>query len=531
MSAVTSIMKINSNKAKKIFHDSGVLAIWPLALVIGFIFYLSSRVGLGLSPDSIGYIKAAQGLIDYGDIRYFSSEWPPLFPMILAMLGYLFQNDAIFASRILQSLLVLINIVACFYLLRLAMPRSSWWIPILSIVICTQDPITFVSYYVWSETLFITLINLNLLCLAKLCQSSCSKNIFIRYFIFLVIITSLALFTRFIGYSLAIANSLILIYIYRYHWIQLIILIGVQLLVPILTFLPWLVYRSSFESENTAIALTLPSINNQALLRVFEIIGAWILPMSQNFSFFTVKLSGAVGVISLLMSIIYISLFFLKKKSTQHIGAGYPTVKSVVLFIIIIFVMTYVISYFALTSVITYPFMPDQRYMAPIAIPVFLGMSIAIAHVATLQIRYVLCIFVVFWAVDGYQHWRTRFLVTYYDGVELNSNTHRESALQNYAKSCDRSAIVYSDQPWEFDLIFLDKVRWLPRPIFHGSGKVNFNYYKEIIEVTRIADIIIIQNSTSSAAQIIDIDPNFIQLSVGQARVWLRMKPGAQLCR
>ena len=163
--------------------------------------------GLGLSPDSIGYIKAATGLINGFGFKLFSSEWPPLYPLLIAMISKVIKINPEQAARCLQAILFSSNLILSYLILRKTVKKF----PVLNILLCgllvLQNNITYVNFYAWSEPLLLFFSLLNIVLLQNFVIKNRSNKNSNYLFILLIITSTCALFTKFLGYAICITNA------------------------------------------------------------------------------------------------------------------------------------------------------------------------------------------------------------------------------------------------------------------------------------------------------------------------------------
>ncbi|QUV99392.1 glycosyltransferase family 39 protein [Chloracidobacterium sp. MS 40/45] len=146
----------------------------------GWLWFAMSRHGIGLSPDSVGYLAVAQHLLEgRGFLSYRGEPFvaqPPLYPLVIATISFLLG----FTPETSALLLNLLLFVAVAYLsgrLALLVTKS---FP-LSIAVCISVilgvPITWVSVFAWSEMLFIFLTTLAFLNLIGFISSRDTRDL------------------------------------------------------------------------------------------------------------------------------------------------------------------------------------------------------------------------------------------------------------------------------------------------------------------------------------------------------------------
>ena len=179
-----------------------LLAVLGLAgLAIAWIS--TSKLGIGLSSDSIHYIHAARSLMDGNGFQAFGGGyyvgWPPLFPSILALLGKL-GVEPINGARLLNGFCYGLTIYFFGHLLLRHLKSSVISLFALSICLISLTLIR-VSIMAWSEALFILLTIMFLSSLTRFIQGQ-------RTTLLLVAATcaSLAALDRYIGITLGISG-------------------------------------------------------------------------------------------------------------------------------------------------------------------------------------------------------------------------------------------------------------------------------------------------------------------------------------
>ncbi len=124
----------------------------------GWLWFAMSRHGIGLSPDSVGYLAVAQHLLEgKGFLSYRGEPFvaqPPLYPLAIATVSLLLGFTPA-TSALLLNLLLFTAVAYLSGRLAFLVTRS---FP-LSIAVCISVvlgvPITWVSVFAWSEMLFI----------------------------------------------------------------------------------------------------------------------------------------------------------------------------------------------------------------------------------------------------------------------------------------------------------------------------------------------------------------------------------------
>ncbi len=122
------------------------------------ILYYSLPWGIGVSPDSVAYLKSASRFVLDPKLEHLPSHWPPAYPLFLALMMSFISNIKI-AALLGQLLLLVFNTVAfslvvyhCLHVAR----KSQYWIATLAAVVFASNPEVFlVHQYAVSEALFV----------------------------------------------------------------------------------------------------------------------------------------------------------------------------------------------------------------------------------------------------------------------------------------------------------------------------------------------------------------------------------------
>ena len=144
--------------------QTAILLGGPALLAAGLVCWGTSRYGVGLSPDSIGYLGTARSLLDgRGFVNHAGipfTAWPPLYPALLAAGG-----AELPAARLL-GLAAIAGIVLAGGSWALAATRSRPLALLCALSLATSVSLLSVSSMAWSEPVFILLALLSLRALA-----------------------------------------------------------------------------------------------------------------------------------------------------------------------------------------------------------------------------------------------------------------------------------------------------------------------------------------------------------------------------
>ncbi len=141
-----------------------ILAILLIAVCGAVAVLITSRFGIGTSPDSVIYIGAARSLLSGAGLTVpFGNppgapltQYPPFYPLVLALLAPL-GIDPLTSARLLGALVFAGNILLVGAILLRLLPRQGWAAITGSILILLAPVMVGVHLMAWTEPLFILL--------------------------------------------------------------------------------------------------------------------------------------------------------------------------------------------------------------------------------------------------------------------------------------------------------------------------------------------------------------------------------------
>lgn len=205
-----------------------------------FLVALALRIGLillhpqvNLVSDMLGYHESGMSLLQNGDLRVkgrLSASRPPLYPIFIYMIYYLFGAGNIFAVRICQAVL---SAITCLLSYRLGEKvfdkRAAVWAGLLMAIYPAAWSF---SDLILSETLFIFLFVSGVLFLIELPRGRFSDAVFAGFFLGLATLTRTAL------YLFPVLFSVVALFFFRERWKML---SGLALFIFVfwLVLIPW----------------------------------------------------------------------------------------------------------------------------------------------------------------------------------------------------------------------------------------------------------------------------------------------------
>lgn len=204
------------------------------------LFLFATPWGIGVSPDSAGYLHQARMLNSGGGLAALGSQWPPIYPVILAGTA-VFTDDPLVGARALNMLLFAANVA----LVGLFVARVSGygWLAIAgSLLMLTAPPVLMVHAYAWSEALFFWLGFLGLFVLARYLRQAKWRSLILAAFLL-----ALAALTRYAGLAFIISGALAIVLILQqppWKRVLVAVIFGLLSALPLVLWLGWTLLQS-----------------------------------------------------------------------------------------------------------------------------------------------------------------------------------------------------------------------------------------------------------------------------------------------
>lgn len=501
------------------------LVLLPIAVSCFFAWlYFTTPYGLGISADSAAYLKAATGFVQGRGIELFSSQWPPLYPLFVGIFGAIFKGDVVAGARTLQTLLFAINFLLTYLILSRADALRPLWALAFSTLLNLHWTGMYVHYYAWSEPLYICFILIDLLLLQKLLNSSDNGSTkYWQLLTALIIVASLTVYTRYIGLCIAITNAFLVFMIRALTWRKKILLALPQILLPLALIVPWLNYRSASQDANTEPGYAFQGPSTEKLIAGAENVGRWLWP--ENYAADQdggSVLSLCIGVALLLLGL-WIFIRSLSQRITNSTGSSLsPNHNQVLINYSFFYIYLGSLLFFLFSIIMTMKL--ENRYLAPAFLPFMLGVIMFCSEIKLVFLRWSLLLLIAVALSLSYPQLRTRALLSFFNGIELNARSVLAKPLNVFVGSCPPTVQAAADNPWHFELRFRDKVKWLPRQYYYGSHRPNPNYYQEVASLSYSTDLIIVEDMSSEIVSLLDKNPDFTRTYTADGIVWRNLK-------
>jgi len=500
------------------------------AIAFGLLLFFATPRGLGMSPDSVAYLRAAKDFLNGNWLNSFTSQWPPLYPTLIILISKPLGLTATEGGRLFQALLYSANFLALYQLIRTYSPYKALSSILFAGLLGLQGVITYIFFYAWTEPLFILIILLDLMILKRL--QCITKNIGATALIHATLIglAICAVSTRYIGLTVAILNGLIVVFYYQGQRLQRLTLATSHVLLPLLFIIPWLRYRSVFQDGNTDRSFAFHGLSLDTVYNGLGTLGRWVIPNHvPTGQYGGTYLHATLGVTLLLFvsvcSIIGL-LFYKGQKTENQLISRVSNMAPVTLFIAI-----YLCAILFFIIFVDKKIPLDNRILSPIFLPVFVLLISLSAGVSNRILGFMLSAYLLIVLIFFYPEFRSRLLVSYFDGIELTSKSIQNKKIIALVKTCAPATRVGADQPWNYDLYFDRKVSWLPREVLFGSGLTNTNFKKEVSALEGSLDVLVIEDTNSTLVGEVNGLTQFQKVYEGDGFVWINKNSPLQGCR
>jgi hypothetical protein len=343
---------------KKLTKNSFFLLILVLISLLAFslVYFPTQKHGVGISPDAIQYIGTARNLIaGHGLLAYDNSQlllWPPLYPLLLALLGIVFKCDPLLTIGWLNSILFALIV---FFSGRIAfrLTKGSMLFALLaSVFILFSIPLFGVTLMAWSEPLFIFLALLFFI----FQERYTSKQEFTTLLV-LALLAALATITRYVGIMLILTGAVCILVNSRSRFKERILPFLLFGFVTSLPLAAWLVRNriisGTFSGPRMLSSFTLLDNFHAMVANLFY----WFFPkyLIDSQIFIAVLFFG----LGLLFSYLFMHKFFHKNILNSDL---FPFFTFILLYVILLFI----------TSKTGFWVLIDSRYLSPLFIPITL---------------------------------------------------------------------------------------------------------------------------------------------------------------
>ena len=311
-----------------------------IALLGIFTYVYATRLGNGISPDSVVYVDAARHILTEHRLFYFSynirnrvaplTNFPPLYPFLLAIFSFS-MIDPLIVARWFNLFLYIGNIVLVYLILYKTTKGSIWFATLGTLFALSSVTILEIHTMVWSEPLFIFISLIGFFLLSEYLDRE-----YKRYLIGSSLVVCLTVMTRYIG-IVNIATGLVGILYFSKNKISK--KISDLLIFASITSLPiiiWLLRNKTLTGNSTNRKLVLHPIGFSQLSDAYHTIFNWFVPEN-------IKISVSLFLPLIILLFIFITIVYSKSpdiSANKHENSVISTTPSIMK-ILLLFIMLY----------------------------------------------------------------------------------------------------------------------------------------------------------------------------------------------
>jgi hypothetical protein len=330
-----------------------------IAAIAGFLIILlfTQTYNIGISPDSIVYTSVARKLVSDHTLHTYNNsplvDFPAFYPVFLAITMFITKHDILAIAPFVNALLFSLVVFFSGRIINRFQHPSCMYRWMALTFITTSVCLLSVYYMLWSETLFILLTLIFFLSLHKYFNTRTLQNLLVT-----ALVTALSCVTRYAGISLIGTGCLLLLFDPQLTiWKKLLHLTFFTLtassLLALILYFNFLLEGTLTGDHKQSIT---PFVTN--LYYYGKVLFNWFL--SYNRSNFVVILFG-------LAVIVLFVIIFIKNRIKKTPFYSYEN-------ILITFFLVYA-SFIIISSTLSRYDRIDNRLLAPLFIPLVLGMS------------------------------------------------------------------------------------------------------------------------------------------------------------
>jgi hypothetical protein len=514
---------INNRRAiSTLFASRAIATLWlASAALFSAVLWFATPRGLGLTPDSVAYLKAVQGLFNGNGFSYFSVQWPPLFSIVIYLTSQLVGTDFATGARVLNAVLYASTFLLTGVLVRQASfsgVKKGWLISYcFAGALCLNPVITHIYFYVLSEALFIPLVLGNFIILITYYKKR--NGLILEWSICLSLLGLAAVSTRYSGLTVVALNIVVIFVIFKNNSIaKKLAHTAIQSLPVFLLLLKWFGHIGVSDTETNRRAVVWHPMTAEGIFDGFANIGAWLLPLGHvNQNTFTRTSCLAIGVVLITL---LVALFV---KSSIGVIFSKQSSANPAFWFISVFVTGYLFFVILVRSLIDPHIGFDQRFLSPILIPVLALFPIYFNSLLSRRRAFACLALTVLLYILPAQQIRSWLLISYFNGIELNDKARLNSGLMKFLRQCPSAVLIYADRPWSFNLEFQSMVQWIPTFHLYGTGQPDPNYQQKLRDFPEQAELIIVEDIYSDVVTALNKLPTFRQIyNAADGVVWLK---------
>ena len=457
-------------------NNIDLIIIFFLGFLGVLVLMYATKWGIGISPDSVTYLDAARNLLEGHGFSYQIgaelqplTNYPPLYPAVLAVISFVSNLDVLQLARGLNALIFGLNIILVGIILRYAKA-----LPIINILssflVLTSGTIFYVHHYAWSEGLFILLGFSGLLFLNRFIVEEKTVS-----FLFASVLISLAFLTRYAGISLIMTGLMALLFLYHKKFLQRIavcIAFGAVSSIPIVV---WLARNLSIAGNTTNRDVVYHANFLKPITALFNNFSLWLLPQQ-------IPIEVRVVFTTLLIAglIVFSRRYYRNQRKRRAEFHYFSTLQIISCLFILNYLAVLIISVSFFEARI--PF--GNRIYSPVYIACLILILSQISKILDSErvsfIRNALILLTVIFCLSYIARFSYRVRIANTDGIEFASKKWKQSELVNITKNLPERTQIYTNGDDVLKFLTGRNSLSIPAKIIAHSQLKRENYHNEL---------------------------------------------------
>jgi len=437
-----------------------ILSFFSLA-----IYYVSTVHGIGLTPDSVAYIDGARGILSQHNFTSLKSHYPPLYPIILAVSGFI-GGDVIIAARWLHALIFVATVILVFSIIYKRTSDDLILAGLGTLIVALPVNVFASHIMAWSEPVFYLTLIIGLTLLGFYLE----KRQY-TYLFWSALVVGLAFLDRYVG-VVAIGAAVVVIILYNRSWLERVKASTVFIVIASAPALLWMLHNQFSGHRATNREMVFHPITLERIEEGVSTMAGW----------FSIPDALSWLVPAALISILVLYAY-LRLNNQRGKGNLWPLVDTLFIFSAsyLLFLPISISLFDAYTPL-------DDRILSPFYITVMLGLILWASDVirSQLQFRHVRTIIILSMVlIAGLQlgSLRKHALYAAHNGFGYSSQLWRESPLLKSVASVPKNIIIYTNVPEPVKLYLDRDATMLPRIFDPVSKRINQEYESAINEL------------------------------------------------
>lgn len=445
-------------------NKAAVFAI-ILSLFSVAIYYVATVHGIGLTPDSVTYIKGARGILEQHNLSAIPAHYPPLYPLVLA-LSSIFDGDIIASARQLNGMIFVATVLLVFFIIYIRSSQDVILASLGTMIVALPVNVFGSEVMAWSEPLFYITLIAGAYLLSEYLESKRNK-----YLIYSALALGFAFLDRYVG-IVALGAAMVAILFQNRNWIAKVKESVLFIVIAVTPNLLWMLHNLLGGHRATNREILFHPISIHSLEYGVRTMAGWFLIPH--------ALAWLVPAILFAMLLIYAYL----RVSNRLAKKG----RWGLIDVLFIFSASYLIFLPISISLFDAHTPLDSRILSPAYITIMLGVVLWISEMTTMQrlqgYRRV-ALFLSMCVIAGIQLYGLSGYTLYaaHNGLGFAAQLWRESPMLKYVAKIPPAVAIHTNVPEPIKLYLAREAVLLPKSLDPVKRKPNQHFGAEMQEL------------------------------------------------